>query len=123
MLNYVILFISLVFAVSGQMLLKKGSLVVGEIFTSPRDVIVFLFSMFKNLNILAGLGMFGVAFILWVWVLSKIQLNVAYPIAVVVQLLLLTAGSWLLLKESLSFIQIVGIGAMLVGIYLLLRPV
>lgn len=122
MLNYFVLFITLIFAVSGQIFLKKGSLVVGEIFKSPQDIIEFGLSMLKNLNILAGLAMFGIAFIMWVWVLSRVQLNIAYPIAVVVQLILLTAGSWFLLKESLSLVQIVGIGVMIFGIYLLLKP-
>lgn len=119
--NYIILFVSLVFAVSGQILLKKGSLTLGEIAKSPRGIIDLGLSMLKNFNIFGSLVMFGIAFFLWTWVLSKMQLNVVYPIAVAVQLILLAVGSWLLLKETLSVAQIAGILIIIFGIFLLLR--
>lgn len=121
MFNYFILFFSLVFAVSGQILLKRGSLTLGEIVKSPRGIIDLGFSMLRNLNIFGSLVMFGIAFFLWTWVLSKMQLNVVYPIAVAVQLILLAAGSWLLLKETLSMAQIAGILIIIFGIFLLLK--
>ena len=120
--KYFILFASLVFAVGGQILLKRGALTLGEIAKSPRGVIELGLSMLRSWNVLGSLAMFGIAFFLWTWVLSKIQLNIAYPIAVVVQLVLLTVGSWLLLKETLTVVQITGIGVMIVGIFLLLKP-
>ena len=119
--NYIILFVSLVFAVSGQILLKKGSLTLCEIAKSPRGIIDLGLSMLKNFNIFGSLVMFGIAFFLWTWVLSKMQLNVVYPIAVAVQLILLAVGSWLLLKETLSVAQIAGILIIIFGIFLLLR--
>ena len=121
MLNYIVLFFSLVFAVSGQMLLKRGALTLGEIAKSPRGIIDIGLSVFKNLNIFGSLVMFGIAFVLWTWVLSKMQLNIAYPIAVAVQLILLGLGSWFLLKETLSVIQIAGIFIIIFGIFLLLK--
>ncbi|MBI4160577.1 MAG: EamA family transporter [Candidatus Yanofskybacteria bacterium] len=103
------------------MLLKKGSLTLGEIAKSPRGVIDLGLSMLRNLNVLGSLAMFGLAFFMWTWVLSKMQLNVVYPIAVAVQLILLSIGSWFLLKESLSFIQIIGVSIIILGIFLLLK--
>ena len=121
MAKYFILFASLVVAVSGQMLLKKGSLTLGEIAKSPRGIIDLGLSMFRNLNILGALAMFGIAFVMWTWVLSKMQLNVVYPIAVAVQLVLVSLGSWFLLKESLSLVQIAGVLIIIFGIFLLLK--
>ena len=103
------------------MLLKRGALTLSEIAKSPRGIIDLGFSMLKNLNIFGSLVMFGIAFFLWTWVLSKMQLNVVYPIAVAVQLILLAVGSWLLLKETLSVAQIAGILIIIFGIFLLLK--
>ena len=93
----------------------------GEIAKSPRGVIDLGLSMLKSLNVLGALAMFGIAFFLWTWVLSKMQLNIAYPIAVAVQLILLGLGSWFLLKESMSVVQITGIFIIIFGIFLLLK--
>mgnify|MGYP001561661063 FL=1 len=103
------------------MLLKRGALTLSEIAKSPRGIIDLGLSMLKNLNIFGSLVMFGIAFFLWTWVLSKMQLNVVYPIAVAVQLILLAVGSWLLLKETLSVAQIAGILIIIFGIFLLLK--
>src|SRR3989344_4351511 len=121
MAKYFILFASLVVAVSGQMLLKKGSLTLGEIAKTPRCIIELGLSMFRNLNILGALAMFGIAFVMWTWVLSKMQLNIVYPIAVAVQLVLVSLGSWFLLKEALSLVQIAGVLIIIFGIFLLLK--
>lgn len=119
--KYFVLFFSLIAAVGGQILLKKGSLTLGEIVKSPRGIIDLGLSMLKNWNVLGSLAMFGLAFFMWTWVLSRFQLNVVYPIAVAVQLILLSVGSWFLLKESLTALQITGVAIIIFGIFLLLK--
>ncbi|MDP3954678.1 MAG: hypothetical protein Q8Q06_04710 [bacterium] len=122
MFNYIILFIAIVFAVSGQILLKRGSMVVSEVLKSPKDIVSFGLSMLKSANIMGGLVLFGIAFVMWVWILSKMQLHVVYPVSTALQIALLSLGSWLLLKEALSIVQVVGIGIIILGIFLLLKP-
>src|SRR3989338_6049800 len=102
MFNYIILFIAIVFAVSGQILLKKGSIVVSEVLKSPKDIVSFGLSMLKSTSIMGGLVLFGIAFVMWVWILSKMQLHVVYPISTALQIALLSFGSWFLLKETFS---------------------
>jgi multidrug transporter EmrE-like cation transporter len=123
MLNYLILFITLTFAVAAQILLKKGASTLGEIATSGRNIIEFGFLIFKNAYILGGAALLAVAFVVWVWLLSRMQLNIAYPIAVSFQIVLLSTASWFLFRESLSITQIGGLLVIILGIFLILRSV
>jgi len=118
--NYTILFIVVILTVAAQLLIKQGVTSLGEISFSVQGMVGLTFSIFKNLYILSGLIASCVTFVLWVWLVSKIQLNILYPVTVSAQLVFLAVSSWLLFKESLSLIQIVGIAGMLYGIFLLL---
>ena len=119
--NYLILFTTLTLAVSAQVLLKKGASTLGEAVTSGRNIIEFGFLIFKNVYILGGAALLAVTFVIWVWLLSRMQLNIAYPIAVSFQILLLSTASWFLVKESLSPVQIIGIGVIIFGTFLILK--
>ncbi len=119
--NYLILFTTLTLAVSAQVLLKKGASTLGEAVTSGRNIIEFGFLIFKNVYILGGAALLAVTFVIWVWLLSRMQLNIAYPIAVSFQILLLSTASWFLFKESLSPVQIIGIGVIIFGTFLILK--
>jgi len=121
MFNYIILFIAIVFAVSGQILLKKGSIVVSEVLKSPKDIVSFGLSMLKSTSIMGGLVLFGIAFVMWVWILSKMQLHVVYPISTALQIALLSFGSWFLLKETFSLFQILGTAVIIIGVFLLTK--
>ncbi len=88
---------------------------------SLHGILEFALMMFKNIYIMGGLAMYGVAFFLWVWLLSKMQLSIAYPISMSSQLLLISVASWFLFRESMSGIQIGGAVAIIFGIFLIAR--
>jgi len=122
--NYLILIFEIFLASLANILLKKGSLVLSSILIAPKnikDAIDIALAMFKNVYILSGLVAFGVAFFLWVWLLSKIQLNIFYPIALSTQIILIAVISRSLFKEPLTVIQILGILIIITGVLLLAK--
>jgi len=64
----------------------------------------------------------GVAFLLWLFVISRIKLNVAYPVVASLTIGLIALFSWLFFKEHLELIQVLGIALIIFGILLLLKP-
>jgi multidrug transporter EmrE-like cation transporter len=122
LLNYAVLGIALLLSVAAQILLKQGSLTVGEVSLSPRGALEFVLVLVKSIPVLVGLGLLGIAFVLWVWLLSKVQLNVVYPIFIGVQLVSLSVASWILFHESLTTIQAVGVAIIVLGVFFLLKP-
>lgn len=68
--------------------------------------------------IMSGLALHGISFFLYVFILSRLRLNVFYPVATGASLVLITALSVIILKEKLTVVQVVGISVIMVGIVL-----
>ena len=70
--------------------------------------------------LLAVLGAlsYGASFVLWLVVLARVPLSVAYPIAVGVTLAFSTLFAWLLLREPMSLRLLLGIAMIFLGVTL-----
>ena len=68
--------------------------------------------------VIGGLALHGASFFLYVYILSRLQLNILYPIATGATIALIVLASTLLFKESINLTQVAGIAAILVGISL-----
>jgi len=111
---------SVLITTTAQLLIKKGTLSLGELEFSFSNFLNLIPKVLQNIWLMIGLFFFGVAFVLWVFILSKFQLNVAYPIVVSLNICLIAVISWFLFKESLSLVQILGVVFVVMGIFLLL---
>lgn len=74
------------------------------------DIYEFIYQLF-NLNLILGVLLYITGFITWLYVLSKMSLNTAYPIAVTLSFLAIMFFSSLLLKER--FTLNIGIGSLM----------
>lgn len=119
---YLILLFAIFTTVLAQLCFKKGMITLGELDLSFSNFLSLIPQVFHSPYLLGGLFSYGIAFLLWLFVLSKIQLNIAYPIAASLNLCLVVIGSWFLFKEYLSLVQILGIAFIIFGIFLLLKP-
>lgn len=121
--TFILLAISILTTVGANLCFKKGTLKLGELDFSFANFLTLFYRIFQNFWILGGIILFGISFILWLFVISRLQLNIAYPIAIGLQVTLIVIASWFLFKEYLSFFQILGIGLVILGIFLvLLKP-
>ncbi len=122
--NYLILLATIGLSALANIFLKMGSLVLDQALIFPKNIkegFDFLFLMFKNFYVLSGLAALGVSFVLWVWLLSKIQLNIFYPIALSTQIVLIALASRFLFKEPWSAAQVVGSAIIIFGVFLLAK--
>lgn len=118
MINYIILGISILLAVTGQLLMKKGMMIFG---TFPASQLLFkIIPMFLNPWVFFGFFCFGLSSIFWLVVLSRLELSLVYPM-VSVAYVLVAVASWVFFKENLSFIRWLGIGVIIFGVYLISR--
>jgi multidrug transporter EmrE-like cation transporter len=67
---------------------------------------------------LLGALSYGASFVLWLVVLAKVPLSVAYPVAVGSTIAFSTLFAWLLLREPMSFRLLLGLVMILVGVTL-----
>ncbi len=68
---------------------------------------------------IAGFGLYACGFLLWMFILSKYKLNVAFPTATSLFFVVSGLGSYFVLKESFTATQLIGIVLCLAGILLI----
>ena len=120
-MRYVILILGCVVVNSfGQLSLKKGMMSVGKIGFELNQLVPTLLSAFGNSFVLLGLSLYVISALLWMVILSRVDLSFAYPF-VSFSYVMVILFSWLLLKENLPFIRIVGVLVICLGVYLVSR--
>jgi len=109
-----LILIEICLAVAAQLVLRKGAIAFGETDLSP----LLALEAMRNPWILLGLALHGVSFFLYIFILSRLRLNIVYPIATGGTIVLIALGSVVLLREQLTLSQGLGMLIILVGIFL-----
>lgn len=114
-LIYVI--ITIVGTVSGQLILKRGMLEVGEIPSNLNDCISFFIRTLTNLKVIFSLSLAFTAALSWMAAVSKLKLSYAYPLmASTFPLVLLF--SFIFFKEEVTLIRWIGVFVIWFGVFL-----
>ena len=117
-MNYLIMATSILLAVTGQLLMKKGMLAFG---TFPVSQLVSrVIPMFLNPWVFFGFACFGLSSIFWLVVLSRMELSLVYPM-VSVAYVLVAIFSWYFFKENLSLMRWAGVAVIIAGVVLISR--
>ena len=117
---FVLLLADVVFAAAGPLHLKKGMLILGPLEFSFRNVPPLIFAVLRSWHILLALFFYGVAFLIWLFILSKAKLSLAYP-ALSIMYVFVIAGSWVFFRESISGTQIIAMLLILTGFIVLVQ--
>ncbi|CAM3131056.1 EamA family transporter [Filibacter tadaridae] len=97
--------------VAGQFLWKFGMTKKEHDFGSVFDILKVLFSPY----IFTGLIMYGVATVIWLFILTKVQLSVAYPLQSFAYVITLF-GAYFIFGEPLTFWKVVGVLFIMLGV-------
>lgn len=74
---------------------------------------------FLQVKFIMGFFLYACGFLLWMFILSKFKLNIAFPIATSLFFIVSGLGSYFILKESFTIMQVIGIFLCLSGILLI----
>ena len=116
MKDFILLFFNVLLTVLGQILFKHGMNVVGRV-NSIRDAFGKLTQAFLNPYILSGIAIYGFTTLIWLIILSRVKLSIAYPMLSFGYVLSILF-SWLLFKESIPKVRIIGALVICIGVYL-----
>jgi multidrug transporter EmrE-like cation transporter len=114
-MRYIFLAASMFLAVGGQLLLKKGVLAS----SLSADLGSILKTLFSPL-IFLGLTAYGVSAVVWLFVLQKFPLSVAYP-ALSLTYIAIVFISIYLFKEPFTTFKILGVFLIIIGVYFLFK--
>ena len=117
MKDFTLLLFNVIFSVLGQILLKQGMNQVGEISGSFQQMAPKLIQALMNPFVVSGIGVYGSTTLIWLVVLSRIKLSVAYPM-ISLGYIFSILFSWLLFKEDVPKIRVLGAFVICIGVYL-----
>lgn len=117
-MNTLLIIISVLLNCAAQLLIRKGMLIEGEV--RMHNMISHLGTMFANIWLWSAMLCYAVSILLWISVLSKVEVSYAYPFLSIGYVLSAGAG-YFLFNENVSPIRIVGIVVICIGVILISR--
>jgi multidrug transporter EmrE-like cation transporter len=103
-----------------QLLLKAGTNAVGHFEFTRANILPIGFKLATQLPIVGGLACYVVSVVVWIVGLSRVEVSIAYPM-LSLGYVVNAFAAWYLFGETLSVQKLVGIGIILIGVYVLAR--
>lgn len=113
-MNILIMIMYIISTTSGLVLVKFGS-------TVGMPISILGSGIKYNINIwtLIGISLYGISFLLYIYLISKYNLGYIIPLLSAFVYILIFAASFLIFKESFTFIKIIAISMIMIGVILL----
>jgi drug/metabolite transporter (DMT)-like permease len=105
---------------AAQLLLKAGTTRVGEFAFTLDNVGPVGWRLATNPYIAGGLACYVVSVVVWILALSRVPVSIAYPM-LSVGYIVNALAAWYLFGESLTAQKLLGIGFIMIGVYLVAR--
>ena len=119
-LTFALLMTGVALNAAAQLLLKAGTNRIGEFAFSIDNLVPIGSRLASNPYILGGLACHVVSVVVWILALSRVPVSIAYPM-LSVGYIVNAVAAWMLFGESLTAQKLVGIGFIVVGVYLVAR--
>ena len=105
---------------AAQLLLKAGTTRVGHFEFSLGNLVPIGGQLATQPHILAGMGCYAISVVVWIMALSRVPVSVAYPM-LSIGYVVNAFAAWWLFGESLAAQKLIGIGFIVVGVWLVAR--
>ncbi|MEI6000611.1 4-amino-4-deoxy-L-arabinose transferase [Paraburkholderia bengalensis] len=105
---------------TAQLLLKAGTNAVGHFDFTLSNVIPVGLRIATQLPIIGGLACYVLSVVVWIVGLSRVDVSIAYPM-LSLGYVVNAFAAWYLFGEVLSAQRLVGIGVILVGVFIVAR--
>ena len=101
-----------------QLFIRKGMLKIGEISFNFEQIVKMVLAVFTNIYLLSGMFSYVLSVILWMIVLSKVNVSLAYPLGSV-GYIITTVLAYLFFNEPITFQKVLGIIIICIGVFIL----
>lgn len=113
--NLVVILVTVFMSACAQLMLKLGAsaaLPAGP--SSPQGILETLMRVLLSPMIIGGIFIYGISVLVWIWVLSRVELSVAYPFVGLSFIFTLVFGVGFL-GEAISIAKVAGTLLIIVG--------
>lgn len=105
---------------AAQLLLKAGTNSIGHFEFSRDNILPIGWQLATEPHIFGGLACYGVSVVVWIMALSRVEVSIAYPM-LSIGYVVSAAAAWWLFGEAVSPTRLLGIGIIIVGVYIVAR--
>lgn len=105
---------------AAQLMLKEGMRQIGYFSFEWANVVPIGLRVAINPYVVGGLVLYVLSFVIWLLVLSRVQVSLAYPMLSLGYVVNAIAGYYLF-REDVSFTRFLGIAVIIFGTYLISR--
>lgn len=117
-MNFFLIFLSVALNCGGQVLMRKAMLDVGEVGSLPIAHTTIL--MVSNTFLWLALICYGVSVLVWMAVLSKVEVSYAFPLGSIGYVIVAVLG-YTFLGEQVSLMRLLGIFIICIGVFVVSR--
>jgi multidrug transporter EmrE-like cation transporter len=103
-----------------QLLLKAGTNSIGVFEFSRDNILPVGWKLAFEPHIVGGIGCYVISVVVWILALSRVEVSIAYPM-LSVGYVVNALAAWYLFGEAVTPMRIVGIGVIIVGVYMVAR--
>ncbi|HUW50545.1 MAG TPA: SMR family transporter [Sulfuricella sp.] len=118
--SFSLLMMGVVLNASAQLLLKAGTNAVGRFEFTAGNIVPVGLKLALEPHIMGGLACYVVSVVVWIMGLSRVPVSIAYPM-LSLGYVLNAAAAWYLFGEAVSPTRLLGIGVIIVGVYIVAR--
>jgi drug/metabolite transporter (DMT)-like permease len=115
--EFILLVVALGFGLTGQFLLKAGALRLGKV--TADNALDHILSILTTPELLAGLGFYGFSAILYILLLTRVNISVAAPAVALSYVFSVLIGVFFF-REALPLSRMVGVGMIMSGVVLVI---
>lgn len=105
---------------AAQLFLKFGMNRIGTFDFTMANIIPIGWQVATNYFVILGLACYVFSVVIWLMVLSRVEVGIAYPMVSIGYIITAVAG-FFLLGESLTAMRVIGIFVIIFGVYLVAR--
>jgi multidrug transporter EmrE-like cation transporter len=105
---------------AAQLLLKAGTNAVGHFAFQLQNILPIGLKLACQPYILGGMACYAVSLVVWIMALSRVPVSVAYPM-LSIGYVINAFVAWQWFGEALATQKLVGIGCVIVGVFLIAR--
>ena len=116
--NMLIIVISVLLNAFAQLFIRKGMLLIGCLTLNIQNIVSLCFKVLTNIFLLSGMTCYAISILLWMVVLSRVNVSVAYPL-LSIGYIVTAIMAYFLFGETLTLQKVAGIIVICIGVWLL----
>jgi multidrug transporter EmrE-like cation transporter len=118
--SFTLIVASVLLNAAAQLFLKAGTNKVGHFAYSAENLIPVGFKFATEPHIMGGMVCYALSIVVWIAALSRVEVSMAYPM-LSIGYVVNAVAAWYLFGEAVTPLRLLGIGVIIVGVYLVAR--